>query len=191
MKTTMLKLFILIFFTFLSSSLFAQSVKGGEFALNTSLDNFSGKYNVGGEYFFERKMKPDQKDRYSLFMNFGSNNYELNGLPLTGTNIRTELRWYSTLLHKDNWNEYLSLTADIGKLSYNSAPINTSFFGLSTGVQPKLVGSLHAFIQTDIGYFTNIPRRFGPLFNSNEANFSSQFGIGVFAGISFFLVKRK
>jgi hypothetical protein len=187
----MLKAYIFIIFITSGTSLFAQSIKGGEFALSTSIDNFSGKYNVGGEYFFERKKKPDQKDRYSLFINFGSNNYELNGLALTGTNIRTELRWYSTLLHKDNWNEYLSLTADIGKLSYNNAPINSSFLGLSTGVQPKLVGNLHAFIQTDIGYFTNIPQRFGPLFNSNKENFSSQFGIGVYAGISFFLIKRK
>ncbi|TAG10091.1 MAG: hypothetical protein EAZ35_06195 [Sphingobacteriia bacterium] len=187
----MIKISIFIFFTSLGSNLFAQNIKGGGFALNTSIENFSGKYNIGGEYFFAKKEKPDQKDIVSLFMNIGSTNSNINGLPLTGKSIRTELRWYSSILLKDNWNEYLSLTADIGKFSLSNAPINSSFIGLSTGVQPKIAGNLHAFFQTDIGYYSNTTQKFGPLFNTNQANFSSVFGIGVYAGISFFLIQRK
>lgn len=186
----MLKTFIFIFLTIQSGSLFAQTIKGGQFTLNTSIDNFLRKYNLGGEYFFTKKEQSNKKDVVSIFINIGATNDKLNGLQLTGINIRTEFRWYSRVLLKDNWNEYLSFTADVGKFAFNNATINRSFFGLSTGVQPKLIGNLHAFFQTDLGYYSNTPRKFGPLFNNDDSNFSSTFGIGAYAGISFFLNKK-
>jgi len=87
------KLILLVLFISLYISTSAQTINKGDFAINTSVDNVLGRYNIGGEYFFAKSKNDSLKIKsvFSVFANVGITKMHVKSALLTGTSINTEL----------------------------------------------------------------------------------------------------
>ena len=136
-----------------------QSFKQKDVIVSTIItDDFSGRYNVGLEYFTRTKFKDLESARLSISVNGGVISTTIKGQQVIGYNIVTEANLYSEILLSEKWNEYGGVKLSYG--NFNNKTLNntkTQFFfaGISTGFQPVIAKLVTVKVSTDLGYMKN------------------------------------
>ena len=173
-----------------STSALAQFKAGNSNLFTLVTDLAVNRYNVGSEHFFQpRKWVQDgDADVWSIRYNLGYTQTSISGMGITGVDLRTEARLYTSIALSKKWNEYGGVRIDYGRVGLtNEQTLNKTFFfaGLCTGIQPMFFKRVTLQLGADIGYLRNAPANNFLTFTNRTTseNFSSGFGILLNAGI--------
>ncbi len=137
----------------------AQSLKPKDIIVSTLLaDNFSGRYNLGFEYFFSRKNPLNDSINFSLFLNGGITSTKILAQHINGFDFTAEANFYGEVLMSKKWNEYGGIKVSYGNFK-NKAQSNSNrnfyFVGLGTGIQPVIRKKITIKLSSDLGYIKN------------------------------------
>lgn len=167
----------------------AQTINQKDIIVATNVtDNFTGRYNIGVEYFFGDKKKNTENSKYSIALNGGIISTENKGQSLKGFNLVFETNLYTDLFLPKKWNEYGGLKVNYGSIKNETLnqTKNSYFIGITTGAQPIILKKIALKLSSDIGYTKNgITSINAPLFNSSNEIFYSGFDIMFNVGLGF------
>lgn len=184
MKIIFRYLFILIFIL-LNEYASGQIINGKDLIVSTTLtDNFTGRANIGVEYFLPAKKNTNQDMRFSLAANTGLYSVNYQGKKIDGFSVQLEGNLYTPLVLSPKWNEFGGVKLVYGNLNNktDNRDYQHGFIGLTTGIQPVLARRIAIKISSDIGYSRNGLTN-AILLNDRQTLFHSGFAILFNAGI--------
>lgn len=184
MKIKLRLIYILGFF-YIYVPAFGQNINGKDLVVSTTLtDNFTGRTNIGIEYFLPTKKAGNQDIQFSLAANTGFYSLDYLGKKVAGYSVVLEANMYTPLLLSKKWNEFGGIKLVSGNLENKTDNRNyqQTFFGLSTGIQPVIARRIAIKISSDIGYCRNGLTN-AILLNDRQTLFYSGFAILFNAGV--------